>query len=197
MRATLPVPAILDALAGQIGLFLALLLCVSALHKILWRSRTQHAVAELSGLGRRGAGVALFAAAAAEFAAAGWTLAQSAAQGALLAALIWSGYFALIARAVLAGRREIDCGCSFGATHRPLGAFHLWRAATLVALAGLLAATGWSAEFDVHAPALVLLDGAGALGALSQGLGAFALLALYAALDRVMAIGPLRGGVLR
>jgi hypothetical protein len=197
MPAASPVSTLFDALAGQIGLFLALLLCVSALHKLLWRTRAQRAVAELSGLGWRGAGLGLIAATTAEIAAAGWMLAQSTAQGALLAAVIWSGYFALIARALFAGRREIDCGCSFGATHRPLGAFQLWRAATLAALAVLLALPGLAGENGVQAPALVLLGGGGAVDALSRVLGAIALLSLYAALDRVMALGALRGGLLR
>ncbi len=191
-------PAILDALDRQAALFLALLLCVSALHKILWRARAQRATADLTGLAWRGAGIALIVAASAEVGAAGSMLLRATpAFGALLAAAIWSGYCAVIARAIGAGRREIDCGCSFGAEQRPLGRFQLLRAAGLAAIALLVAALGASIAGGDHAAAGLMTDGIGAASRLSQALGALALLALYAALDRVMALGPLRAGALR
>jgi hypothetical protein len=102
--------------------------------------------------------------------------------GALLAAAIWTVYLLLIVRAIAAGRRDADCGCSFGAAQRPLGAFQVTRNGVLLALAVAVAMAGGRAS------------GAGA--PVPQLLAACALLALYGALDQVMGLRPLRTGVL-
>jgi hypothetical protein len=109
--------------------------------------------------------------------------------GGLLAALIWGGYLALILRAIGAGRRDVDCGCSFGtasfgtarfgAARHSLGAFEVARNTLLVVFALLVAGSALSAPPRIAA---------------SQVLAAGALLALYGALDQVMALGPLRRG---
>ena len=100
----------------------------------------------------------------------------------MLAAFIWTLYAALIVRAILQGRREVDCGCSFGPTSKPLGSFQIARNLVLAALAVFIA---WASAFRGTAP--------------TQGifvLGGLALLALYGALDQVMALQPLRRGEL-
>ena len=83
-------------------------------------------------------------------------------------------------RAIVRGRRDVDCGCGFGPTGHPLGAFDVARNAVLVAFALLVAGSAAS--------------GAEAVAA-SQALAGCALLALYGALDQVMALQPLRRGV--
>jgi hypothetical protein len=81
-------------------------------------------------------------------------------------------------RAIAEGRRDVDCGCSFGRTRHPLGVFEGARNVVLVAMALLVAASAGGA------PPL----------AASQLLAACAFLALYGALDQVMALQPLRRG---
>jgi hypothetical protein len=76
----------------------------------------------------------------------------------------------------------VACGCTFGATQRPLGVFQVLRNGVLVC-AALLVAVG-SAASDTG-PVIA-----------SQILAAFALLALYGALDQVMALTPPRRGEL-
>lgn len=175
----------------QAAWFLALLLAASAAHKLLWRERALAAVSGLTGMIPRLAGLAVSAVAAIEILAAlGLLLPGYRSQGALLAALLWCLYFAAMGRAVLAGRRALDCGCSFGKTHRPLGRFQLLRTAVLAMIAFAIALR----------PATVALDPSGvsmAVLLLTQGLSACALFALYAALDAIMSLDTLRPGVLR
>ncbi len=90
--------------------------------------------------------------------------------------------FAGVPGALAQGRREVDCGCSFGPTSKPLGSFQIARNLVLAALAVFIA---WASAFRGTAP--------------TQGifvLGGLALLALYGALDQVMALQPLRRGEL-
>ena len=91
------------------------------------------------------------------------------------------GYLWLILRAIAQGRRDADCGCSFGAGQRPLGAYHVARNAGLTGAALLVAAGAASATGPVIA---------------SQILAALALLALYGALDEVMSLTAPRAGAL-
>jgi hypothetical protein len=100
--------------------------------------------------------------------------------GALLAATILTVYLALIARSVSAGRRDVDCGCSFGPVRHTLGAFEAGRNATLAAMA-LFVAGSAARGGPVISP--------------SQVLAAAAMLALYGALDQVMGLRPMRKGV--
>jgi len=96
--------------------------------------------------------------------------------------LIWGGYLALILRAIAQGRRDVDCGCTFGVTHRPLGVFQVVRNVVLTGLA-LMVAAGSAA--GVTGPIVA-----------SQILAAVVLLTLYGVLDQVMALTPPRGGEL-
>jgi hypothetical protein len=184
--------------------FLSLLLATAAVHKVLRPQRARRAVAELTGLGWSGAGFALGAAAAAEaLAAVGLEWTSLRCQAALLAACIWAAYGVSVASALLRGRRDVDCGCGFGATHRPLGGFHLLRNALLVAIAlgvSLLAAisrAGGAVEGGLLDAAIPDATVSAAVRIATAALAALALLAIYGALDHVMALGELRRGGVR
>jgi hypothetical protein len=165
---------------------------------MFWRSRAQRAASELTGIAWRGAGMAASFATVSEIGAAGLlAIPAYRAFGALLAASIWSAYFALIARSIVIGRRDVDCGCSFGAAHRPLGGFQLLRCASLSLLAIVVAALCFASAGRDGASASVAGAGFGAAMLISEALAAAAMLALYAALDHVMALGPLRAGQIR
>jgi hypothetical protein len=107
---------------------------------------------------------------------------------ALLAMLIWSGYCVFLGQSVASGQRDVDCGCSFAAGHAQLGWFEVLRAGLLALLAMIVA---FSAR--VAPDAVPYEVGATALG--TQVLAGLALLALYVALDQVMAVRPLRAGI--
>jgi len=104
-------------LAAQLAAFVAVLLAVSAGHKVVKWSYSRNVVREFAGLPHHVATAALAAAALGE-AVAGVLLLLPGAHlrmiGASLAAAIWAAYLVFILRAVLQGRREVDCGCSFG-----------------------------------------------------------------------------------
>ena len=170
-------------LVVQLAAFEALLLLASGLHKLIRRDRTQAVVREFAGVPRRFAALAVLMVSLLELLASLllWTPTHRAAGGAL-AVLIWGGYLALILRAIAQGRRDVDCGCTFGATHRPLGVFQVARNAVLTG-AALAVAAGSAA--GVAGPV-----------AASQILAAVVLLALYGALDQVMALTPPRAGEL-
>ena len=171
----------MQSLAAQLAAFEALLLVASAGHKIVRWSYSRGVVRQFAGVPASLAAAALAGAVATELAAGALLAVPSLrALGALLAGFIWAAYLGLIARAVLQGRRDADCGCSFGPTQRPLGWFQLSRNAMLAALAAL---TAWASP----ASGGVSLQG-------SHVFAACALLALYGALDQVMALQPLRSG---
>jgi hypothetical protein len=184
-------------LASQLAVFLALLLAASAVHKGLRFAYTQRVAHEFANVPRTAAAGAVLAVMLGELSA-GILLAVPASRpiGALLAASIWGGYLGLILRAIAAGRRDVDCGCSFGTAgsgtaglgaagsltaRHPLGGFEVVRNALLV-ISALFAAGA-----AVRLPAPV---------AASQVLAALALLALYGALDQVMTLQPLRRGAI-
>jgi Methylamine utilisation protein MauE len=171
-------------LASQLAAFLTLLLAASAVHKGLRFAYTQRVAHEFANVPPAAAAGAVLAVMLGELSA-GILLAVPASRplGGLLAASIWGGYLALIVRAIAAGRRDVDCGCSFGTgrTRHPLGAFEVVRNALLV-ISALFAA---GAAARVPAPV-----------AASQALAALALLALYGALDQVMMLQPLRRGAI-
>jgi hypothetical protein len=173
--------AALQALVAQLAIFQTLLLAASAVHKGVKWSYSKGVVQQFIGVPRSAAASALVAAISLELIAAALLVVPGyRAAGAALAALIWAVYLAFIFRAILRNRRDIDCGCSFGPTSRPLGAFQLARNALLAGVALFIA--GVSA----------MSGGVAVMG--SQVLGGIALLALYGALDQVMALRPLRGG---
>ena len=125
---------------AQLASFASLLLAVASLHKLYDYTRAAQAVQDLTGLARTLAVPAALGIAAAEFVAAiGLWIAPLRFDAALLAALIWSGYFVFLLQAVAAGRSDIDCGCSFATAHRPLGLFQMLRAALLALLGFVIA----------------------------------------------------------
>ena len=173
---------VVQLLVVQFAAFLAVLLPVSALHKLIGRRRAQAVVREFAGVPPQLAPFAIVVIAGTELLASLLLLTSYRAAGGVLAVLISGGYLLLIVRAIARGRRDVDCGCSFGAAHRPLGAYQVARNAAVTGVAVLVAA-GSAASATVPVGA-------------SQILAAFALFALYLALDQVMALQPLRSGEL-
>jgi hypothetical protein len=171
------------SLVVQFAAFEAVLLLGSGAHKLIRRERTQAAVQALAGVPRHFAPFAVVAVAAAELLSSLllWTQPYRV-MGGTLALLIWGVYLGLILRAIALGRRDVDCGCTFGAAQRPLGAYHVARNAALTGTA-VLVAVGSAAGISgpVAAPQL---------------LAAWVLFALYGALDQVMALTPPRSGEL-
>ena len=170
-----------QSFAAQMATFQAMLLAASAVHKAARWTHSRNLMRQFAGVPGVLAGTSLGVATAVELAAGAQLLVPaSRATGAVLAALIWTLYVALIVRAIVQGRRDVDCGCSFGPTSRPLGSYQIARNLVLAALALFIA---WVSAFGGAVPA--------------QGtfvLGGLALLALYGALDQVMALQPLRSG---
>jgi uncharacterized membrane protein YphA (DoxX/SURF4 family) len=180
MAAAASIFGIMESLAVQCAAFQAALLLASGLHKLVRRHRTRTVVHEFAGVPRHLAPFAVAAAAAAELSAGLLLLTPSLrAAGGAVAALIWGIYLWLIVRAIAQGRRDVDCGCTFGVARRPLGAYQVTRNGILTGTALLVTAV--SAAGPVTATQIV---------------AAFALLALYGALDQVMALQPLRPGEL-
>ena len=148
-----------QVLAAQLAAFLAFLLAASATHK-WWR--WEHSL----GVIRNFAGVpgAAAPAAAATVGAVEWLAASLLffpsyrVMGGLLAATILTVYLALIARSFRAGRRDVDCGCSFGGVRHSLGVFELGRNAMLAAMA-LFVAGSAARGGPVIAPSQVLGGG--------------------------------------
>ncbi len=174
---------VIQVLVVQLAAFQAALLLASGLHKLTRPGRAKEAVHEFAGVPSRLAPAAAALIAAAEMLAGFLLWTQSCrAEGAALAALIWGAYLFLILRAIARGRRDVDCGCSFGAVQHPLGQYQVLRNVWLTGMALLVAA--------VSAASI----GGQVLG--SQILAACALLALYGALDQAMALMPPRTGEL-
>jgi hypothetical protein len=174
---------IIGSLAVQLAAFQAVLLWASGLHKLVRRRRMRAVIQEFARVPRWLAPFAVPATSAAELSAGLLLLSPShRAAGGAVAVLIWGTYLLLILRAIAQGRRDVDCGCSFGAARRPLGAYQAARNGILTGVALLVAAV----------PAGSIADPLGG----AQLLAAFALLALYAALDAVMTLQPLRSGAL-
>jgi hypothetical protein len=183
---------VMALLVTPLAAFLALLLLASGLHKIIRRDRSRSVAREFAGVPRMLAPFAVVAVAASELLAGVLLLTPAYRSiGGGLAGLIWAAYLGLILRAIAQGRREVDCGCTFGMAHRPLGAFQVTRNALLV---GTSALVGVGAVLTAGAPAM----GSSAAGyvVVSEMLAALALTALYGAVEQVMALTPPRGGVL-
>ena len=172
-----------QSFAAQMAVFQAMLLAASAVHKAARWTHSRNLMRQFAGVPRVLAASSLGAATTVELAAGALLVVPAHRMtGAVLAALIWTLYVVLIVRAIVQGRRDVDCGCSFGPTSRPLGSFQIARNLVLAALAVFVA---WVSAF----PGAVALPGTHILGGL-------ALLALYGALDQVMALQPLRSGEL-
>jgi hypothetical protein len=122
-----------------VALFLAIVLAVAAGHKLTERARLARATAGLLRLPPAIAAPATMAAAAIEFAAAlALLFPASRPAGALLAALLWTGYGAVLLAARRRGDGAIDCGCDFGARRHGIGRFAIARAFALAFAAALL-----------------------------------------------------------
>jgi methylamine utilization protein MauE len=166
-------------LVEQCAVFLALLMGASAIHKIARWGRTLGAAREFVGVPAGAAAYTVVAACVIESLAAALLMAPSYREtGARLATVVLGLYLGLILRAIVLGRRDVDCGCSFGAPRRILGAFEVGRNTLLLILAALVALAGGSS-----APASA-----------SEVLAAVAFLTLYGALDQVMGLEPMRKG---
>jgi hypothetical protein len=173
----------MQSFAAQMAIFQAMLLAASAVHKAARWTHSLTVVRQFAGVPGALAASSLGAATVAELVAGALLMVPAyRTTGAVLAALIWTLYVALIVRAIVQGRRNVDCGCSFGPTSRPLGSFQIARNLVLAAVALFIA---WASAFD----GTVSTQGTFVLGGL-------ALLALYGALDQVMALRPLRSGEL-
>lgn len=170
-----------QALAAQAAIFEALLLLASAGHKAVKWTHLLSVVRQFGGVPDSLSAAALSAVIAAELTAAALlVMPADRAAGGLLATVLWTLYLALIVRAVLAGRRDLDCGCSFGSRAPALGFPQIARNSVLALLAAGIA---WESARSASVPAEA-----------SQVLGGFALLALYGAMDQVMTSRPLRTG---
>jgi hypothetical protein len=174
---------VLQALIAQLTAFEALLLATAGLHKLIWHERARGAARQFAGVPAKFAVSAVYAVAGAELLASVllWLPAYRL-TGAVLAVLLWTGYLLLMLIAIAQGRRDVDCGCSFGADQRPLGGFQILRNGLLLAIA-LMVAAGYVGHLAVASLA-------------TQMLPAFAMLALYGALDQVMSLPPMRRGEL-
>jgi hypothetical protein len=173
-------PGVARLLIAQLAAFVALLLVASAIHKAMRRERAERVAHEFAGVPRWAAPWTVIGVAVGELLAGALLfLPAYRLNGALLALVIFSAYLALILRAIVQGRRDVDCGCSFGPTRHALGAFEVVRNALLVIFAMLLAVSSTRGGEPVSA---------------TQGLAALALLALYGALDQVMSLQPMRRG---
>lgn len=166
-------------LLAQIAAFLAVLLIASAVHKAFGWRRTRAVVRDFGGVPRRAASAVALAVCTIEvLAGALLILPDHRRAGAAFATAILGLYLALIVRAVAVDRGVVDCGCSFGGGSRSLGKFEIVRNAVLLTAA------------------LLLLAGADGIATMapSQLLAACALLALYGAVDQLMALQPMRQG---
>jgi len=183
MMSPASVPEVLQSLSAQFAALLALLLIVAGLHKLIWSDRSRRAIHEFAGVHRSWAAPAAVAISLTELLAGVllWLPAWRA-MGAAVAAMIWCGYLLLILRSIANGRRDVDCGCSFGRNHGPLGRFQAGRNAVLSIMAASIAV------ISIRAGAVPI--------AVSQVPAGFALLALYCALDQVMTLHAPRAGEL-
>jgi hypothetical protein len=171
----------MQLLASQSAAFMAVLLIASSAHKLIRRTRIQAVVQQFAGVPPGLSAYAVAAVLLVEMLAGVLLIVPAQrATGAVLAALIWGAYLGLILRAIAQGRRDVDCGCSFGARLRPLGAFQLSRNAVLCSLAAAVVAVSAG-------------NGSSAMPA-SQLLGALTFLALYLAIDQAMVLRPMRSG---
>ena len=176
--------SVAGVLLAQVAAFLAVLLIASAIHKTFGWRRTRAVVQDFGGVPRRAASAVALAVCAIEaLAGALLILPDHRRAGAAFATAILGVYLALIARAVAVDRGVVDCGCSFGGgsrngRSRKLGKFEIVRNAVLLTAA------------------LLLLAGADGIATMapSQLLAACALLALYGAVDQLMALQPMRQG---
>lgn len=153
---------------AAIALFCALVLGLSAAHKIMASERTGAAAARLAGVPLVQGRILSFAAAATEGAGAiALLFSETRPLGAGLGAALWAAYAVLLWRQ---RGRSLDCGCSFGRREKKVGLSTVARPAGLAVLA-VAAALLPSAVVTVEAI-----------------FSALAFFVLYLALDELMAI---------
>lgn len=166
---------VVEFLVAHMSLFLALLLTASALHKGFQFERVRNAAAALVGLSGHWASAAVTLVTSLESLAALLICVPGARPlGAWMAVGIFAMYLAVILRAIVKDSREVDCGCSFGSAHRRLGAFEVCRNSIVLMTAIAVSIHSSASEASLSFPDL---------------LPAFVFLALYFAVDEVMAVG--------
>ena len=179
---------VVQILAMQLALFLALLLAAAAVHKAAWPLRPRRALHEMTGVPMAHAAWVLWTVCGIEGLAAGLLLLPGyRSAGALLAGGVWSAYVVAMLRTLRGGAVGVDCGCSFGATHRPLGHRQVLRNLWLLFLSACVALVAVASP-----PVSAVGGGAGLI--VCEGVGAVALLACYAALDHALVLQPPRTG---
>ncbi len=161
----------------EMTLFLASVLILSALHKLMQPARMAQALTKLSGVPSGLASSALLGLASVEFLT-GLALVfpQSRMVGAIIAAMIWSTYGAALGRKF---GTSLDCGCDFAAREKPIGLFALGRAFGL-SLMAILATQIPLSPLSIITPFATL-----------------ALLALYLAMSELAAIPSFKKGSIR
>jgi hypothetical protein len=134
--------SVMDVLIGALSVALALLLISAGIHKAIDRTRMIHVLREFAGIPARWTQVALLCTVLLETGA-GIALALPHARpsGALIATFLWVVYAALLLRTVLAGRRDVDCGCRLHAGSESIGNRDVLRTMALAAMAALIALT--------------------------------------------------------
>lgn len=153
---------------ATLAVFLALVLALSASHKLVARDRLAAATARLAGVGGATGQVISLAAAAIEgVAALALVLPGLQEVGGAIAALLWSAYGLALWRRH--GMR-LDCGCTFAARDKPVDGLAITRAAGLAAIA-VGVATNPAAPLSIETP-----------------FAALALVALYLAFGELAAI---------
>lgn len=117
----------------EVAIFLALVLMVSAGHKLIERERMAVATARLTGVSAAMSAPLTLAVAALELLGAlGLMLSPARAVGVIVAVIVWSGY----AIALFRHRGEtLDCGCTFAAREKRVDDFAVLRPVMLAALA--------------------------------------------------------------
>lgn len=158
----------------EMTLFLASVLILSALHKLLQPERMAQALTKLSGVPSGLASSAILGVASVEFLT-GLALIfpQSRMVGAIIAAMIWFTYGAALTRKF---GNSLDCGCDFAARENPIGLFALSRAFGLTFLA-ILATQVPLSHLSIITPFATL-----------------ALLALYLAMSELASIPSFKEG---
>lgn len=158
---------------------LALLLVVAALHKLRDRDAFRATLDAYALLPSALSGAFAHAVPALELAAAVLLVSpRAAALGGVLAAVLFAVYAVAMGVNLLRGRRDLDCGCMGPGARSPVGPGLVAR--NLVLIVAALAA----GCVPVHARALVWVD------FVTVPLAVAVLAALYAAVERVLALAP-------
>ena len=152
---------------AEMALFLAVILAISAVHKVAQPTRLTQAMAKLSGISADLAPSVILGIAALEFLTAlALIFEQSRVIGAAFATLIWLAYGLALLRK---SGTSLDCGCDLAAREKPVGPFMISRALVLSGLALLVT------QFPSPQPTII------------SGFAVAGLLSLYVALGELIA----------